>query len=187
VNFPKINYQTTQLAGYNFLTSSDFSKSNFRIGEINLKNHDPSPSGLQLDCPEIVENYSSLTASVPEEIFAPLDQAGLTPRNQLNVPLTLSKLIYGNNFITSYAVDLNFPAPLYSCSTNQVTLNDFEYFAPEPSHGDAGTNTVREFSGSFVSYSFFEPEADLNRLPAGSANEAEAGQELRVGSFGIFY
>ena len=187
VNFPKINYQTTQLAGYNFLTSSDFGKSNFQIGEINLKNHDPGPSGLQLDCSEIVEQSSSLTASVPELIFAPMDQSMITPGNQLNVPLSLTKLIYGDNFITSYSADLNYPAPLYSCSTNKVVLNDFEFFDAEATHGDVGSNSVREFSASFVSYGFFETDADLNRLPAGSANEADSGQELRTGSFGIFY
>lgn len=186
ISHPKIVYQTTQLPGLNYLQSTDFSKSNYLIGEINLKNHDPSPSGLNMDCQEIVEESASLTPA-PVQVFTPIDMATLVLGNQLNIPLALTRLIYGDNFITSYAVNNNFAAPLYSCSTNKVVLNDFEYFASEASHGEIGTNTVREFSGSFVSYSFFESDTDLNRLPAGSANQNDAGQELRTGSFGVFY
>lgn len=185
-SFPKIFYQTTQLAGLNYLQSTDFSKNNYQIGEINLKSHDPSPSGLNMDCQEIVEDYATLTPA-PVQVFTPINMNTITLGDQLNIPLALTRLVYGDNFITSYVVNNNFAAPLYACSTNKVVLNDFEFFAPETSHGEVGTNSVREFAGSFVSYSFFESDADLNRLPAGSANENEAGQELRVGSFGVFY
>lgn len=187
ISFPKIFYQTTQLAGFNLLKSNDFSKSNYFIGEINLKSHDPGPSGLDMDCQEIVETYVSFPAPTPVEVFTPLDMALIAFGNQLNVPLALSKLAYGENFITSYVVNDNFAAPLYSCSTNKVTLNDFEFFAPEATHGEIGTNTGREFSASFVAYSFFEADVDVYRTPAGVATENDNGQELRVGSFGIYY
>lgn len=187
ISFPKIFYQTTQLAGFNLLKSNDFSKSNYFIGEINLNSHDPGPAGLDMDCQEIVETYVGLPAPTPVEIFNPMDMALIAFGNQLNVPLVLSKLAYGENFITSYVVNDNFSAPLYSCSTNKVTLNDFEFFAPETSHGVTGTNAGREFSASFVPYGFFEPDAVLYRTPAGLANEEDTGQELRSGSFGIFY
>lgn len=187
ISFPKIFYQTTQLAGFNLLSSNDFSKSNYFIGEINLNSHDPGPAGLDMDCQEIVETYVSLPAPTPVEIFTPMDMALIAFGNQLNVPLALSKLTYGENFITSYVVNDNFAAPLYSCSTNKVTLNDFEFFAPEATHGETGTNTGREFSASFVAYSFFEADVDVYRTPAGLATENDNGQELRVGSFGIYY
>lgn len=187
LSFPKISYQTTQLAGFHYLRSNDFSKSNYSVGEINLKSHDPGPSGRNIDCEEIVETYVTFVAPVPALVFNPLDMFGITFGNQLNVPLVLSNLDYGDNYLTSYAVNNNFAAPLYSCSTNKVTLNDFEYFAPEASHGDVGTNASREFAGSFVAYGFFEEDAVVHRGPAGNASENDSGQELRVGSFGIFY
>jgi hypothetical protein len=187
VSFPKIYYQTTQLAGYNYLASDDFSKSNFWIGQINIKTHDPGPAALNLDCQDIIEGYYSLPAPVAKVVFNPINMAGINSGNQLNVPLMLDKLAYGINFITSYVVNNNFASPLYSCSTNKVTLNDFDLFVPEASHGEQGTNEVREFSGSFVAYSFFEDDTDLHRTPAGVASIQDTDQELRTGSFGIFY
>lgn len=187
INFPKVFYQTTQLSGYNLLRSNDFSKPDFWIGEINLKTHDPGPAALNLSCQDIVEDFLIFPAPSAVKIFDPMDMAFIGSGSQLNVPLVLAKLDYGENFITSYVVNNNHAAPLYSCSTNKVTLKDFDYFLPEVSHGDVGTNFGREFSGSFVAYSFFEPEPVVFRTPAGSANEDNSGQELRVGSFAVFY
>lgn len=187
VSFNKIFYQTTQLAGEHYLRSNDFSKSNYWIGEINLKANDPGPLGLNMDCQDIVENYVTLPAPTPATLFTQMHMAPIAFGLQLNVPLQLSKLIYGDNFLTSYVLNDNFAAPLYSCSTNKLTLSDFEFFAAEASHGETGTNQVREFSGSFVAYGFFEPYATVYRGPAGAATEDDSGQELRLGSFGIFY
>lgn len=187
VSLPKIFYQTTQLEGLHYLRSSDFAKSNFSIGEVNLKTHDPGPSGLNMSCDDIIQNYVTLPAPAPVAMFATLDMSGISVGDQLNVPMPLSKLDYGENFITSYAVNDNIVPGLTSCSTNKITLEDFEFFDLEIAHGDDGTNTVREFSGSFVPYGFFEAPAQLNRTPAGSSTEDESGQELRTGSFGIFY
>ncbi len=181
ISFPKINYQTTQLAGLNLLHSSDFSQPNHLIGEINLKSHNPGPNGLNMDCQEIVENYVGLSSPAASVVFDPMDMLGIGSAVQLNVPLMLAKLDYGENFLTSYIVNNSFSSPLYSCSTNKVKLNDFEFFAFEDSHAEV------EFAGSFVGYNFFEADADVHRTPAGSASQSDNGQELRVGSFGIYY
>lgn len=187
LTFPKVHYQTTQLAGSYELLSNDFGKSNYWVGGINLKTHDPGPSGLNMDCQEIVETYVTLPAPTPSVVFNPMDMALINFGDKLIVPLQRSSLMYGENFVTSYVLNDNYAAPLYSCSTKKISLKDFEYFAQESSHGEAVTNQVRQFSGSFVAYSFFEPDATVFRGPAGVATEEDAGQELRLGSFGIFY
>lgn len=187
LTFPKVHYQTTQLTGSYELLSNDFGKSSYWVGGINLKTHDPGPSGLNMDCQEIVETYVTLPAPTPSVVFNPMDMALINFGDKLIVPLQRSSLIYGENFVTSYVLNDNYAAPLYSCSTKKISLKDFEYFAQESSHGEAVTNQVRQFSGSFVAYSFFEPDATVFRGPAGVATEEDAGQELRLGSFGIFY
>lgn len=187
ITFSKLFYQTTQLPGSNYLRSNDFSKSGYNMGEINLKSHDPGPSGLNLDCPDILKTYSTFSSPSPSVIFNLLDMLGIGLGQEVKVPLEVSKLDYGDNYLTSYVVNNNFAAPLYACSTNKITLSDFDYFVPEISHGESGTNAGREFSASFVSYGFSEADANINRTPAGAVNEEDNGQELRLGSFGVFY
>lgn len=187
VTHTKIQYQTTQLPGRHTIDSNDFGQANFWLGEINLKSHDPGSGGLNLSCQEIVENHSSLTSPSPQEVFTPMDMALIASGSQVEVPVSTAELAYGDNFLTSYILDDNYAAPLYSCSTNKIILKDFEFFAIESCHGDAGTNQVREFSGAFTSYGIFEQASVIPRAPAGSATEEQNTQELRVGSFAVFY
>ena len=187
VTHNKTHYQTTQLSGIHDVNSSNFGETNFWLGQINLKSHDPGTSGLNLTCEQIVQNYSTLTSPAPLEMFTPMDMALIAPASTVEVPLSSSQLAYGDNFITSYILNDNYASPLYSCSTNKIILNDFDFFAVESCHGDPGTDEVREFSGSFTPYGFFEQASVLPRAPAGSAIEEQNTQELRVGSFAIFY
>lgn len=187
VSVPKNHYQTTQLPGVHYLQTNHFGETGFTIGELNLKHHDPGPLALNMTCSDIVTSYSALTLPSPEEMFSALLTSSVPAGNQLNVPYPLSKLVYGNNFITSFVTNKKYAADLHSCSTNKVVISDFELFSLEASHGETGTNSVREFSGGFTGYSFFETETNLNRTPAGASVQEEAGQELRTSSFGIFY
>lgn len=183
-------YQTTELTGVSAIASNDFGLPGFGAGQINMKHNDPGASGLNLACDEIATNYVTYPAPAPLSILDLFDTSGIANTDQIDVPLVLADLEYGDNFITSYMKNSNYAAPLYSCSTTKVRLEDFDYFQADSSHGEDGTNTVREFAGGFTAYGFFEPElADpmLPRSPAGVSAEETSGERLESGIFSIFY
>jgi hypothetical protein len=190
VAHPQIYYQTTQLAGKSIINSSEFGKVGFNIGQINLKTHDPGPAAENLDCDQIIANYVTLPTPNPLAVLSPFDVSLDNPAVQIEIPLRLDQLDYGDNFITSYIANNNFVAPIYACSTSKIVLNDFEFFQEELAFGDVGDNSVREFTGGFSSYGFFEDEATFltaSRAPAGVNIEDQTGQKLEYGLFGIFY
>lgn len=184
---PVIFYQTTELPGQGHIASDDFGKINFGVGMLNLMKNDPGPSGMNLDCDEIVTNYVTYPAPTPIEILSFFNTSGVPNTSQLDVPIILNHLGYGENFLTTYIRDNNNAAPVYSCSTTKVTLEDFPYFQADISHGEDGSNSVREFEAGFVAYGFFEEEANIYRGPAGSSSEEASGQKLESGLFQIFY
>ncbi len=186
LNFPKTLYQTTQLEGHHFLGSNDFGKTNYTVGEFNFKNYDPA-FNVKGNCEDIFENFVELQALNPSPLLNPFDMSLLSWENQLKIPLSLNDLNYGENFIASFVANNNYDLPLYACSANKITLMDFDFFAFEASHGDDGADQLKDDSGSFVAYGFFESDPDIHRDPAGLSIEEKSGQELRVGSFGIFY
>lgn len=180
-------YQTTELPDLSYVTSNDFGKVGYEIGQVNLKDHDPGISGENLDCEEIVTNNSSLTSpdALITQIF--MDVSGLDSSMQVEIPLHPTQLHYNNNYVTSYIVNNNHAIPLYSCSTTLVRLLDFDFFASDAISGDAGTNQVREFTAGFTPYGFFEEEANTYRGPAGVSNSNVADQHLETGLFEIFF
>ena len=184
---PVIFYQTTELPGQGHIASDDFGRINFGVGMLNLMQNDPGPSGMNLDCDEIVTNYVTFPAPAPVEILSFFNTSGVPTTSQLDVPLILNHLGYGENFLTTYIKDNNHAAPLYSCSTTKVTLEDFPYFQADIYHGEEGSNSVREFEAGFVAYGFFEEETNIYRGPAGSSSEDTSGQKLESGLFQVFY
>lgn len=184
VNHPQTFYQTTQLSGRSFLKSNDFEKLNFEMGQISLKSNNPGSAA----CEEIVTNYVSLPAPAPAVVLSPLDMSTINLSQQANVPFSLNHLTYGDNFITSYVVNKNYATPLYACSTTKINLSDFEYFQADVSQASAVASNVREFSGEFTVYGFFEPDiTNPSRGPAGSSSEDQDGRSLKSGLFGIFF
>lgn len=183
----KIYYQTTELEGETNIASDDFGKLNFGVGVLNLYSNDPGPSGLDQTCEEVVTNYVTYPAPTPISILNFFDTSAIAATSQLDIPLRLDQLQYGDNFITTYIKDTNNAAPIYSCSTAKVKLEDFDYFQAMVAHGDTGTNSVREFSGGFSPYGFFEDETTVYRGPAGLSSEDSGGQKLETGLFGVFY
>lgn len=184
VTHPRTTYQTTELAGISYLASNDFSKENYYIGQINLKSHDPGPDGNDLTCEQIMNDYSSFTSPLVSMTLALYDMMGLSPSQQIEVPLNLTQLVYGANHITSYVVNQNYVSPLYSCSTTKVVLNDFEYYQVESVHREIGTGGVQEFTGGFQAYGFIDEDADeAMRAPASVSGEAD----LETGMVEIFY
>lgn len=186
VAHPKRYYQTTELSGMSHLASDMFGRVNFGVGVINLTSNDPGPSGLNLGCDEIVDNYMSFPGA-SKLVLDFFHTAGIAPTDQLNVPLRLDQLSYGDNYITTYMVDQNFVAPLYSCSTTRVRLQDFDYFQADASHAVPGTNAVREFSGGFNGYGFFEADTEVYRGPAGVGTSTLQEEVLETGLFSVFY
>jgi len=187
VYFSKTQYQSTQLYENHFLTSTDFSKSNFEGGVINLKSHNPNLEDLNFECHEVIQNYSSLIEPSPEALLLPFDLSTKSLGNELIIPLDRNKLFYGDNFIFSYIVNNNFENPLYSCTKNKIVLNDFLFFSSEVTHTNFNSDGVREFSGSFSPYSFFVEKDQTFRPPTGASNAENNLQELRTGSFSVFY
>jgi hypothetical protein len=187
VGHTKIFYQTTELDGTSFISSQDFGKPNFSVGQINLKSHDPGPVGLNYNCDDIIANYVNLPLPTPITVLPLFDVSLISVNSQVQIPLRIDQMDYGDNFITSYIENNNFVAPLYSCSTTMVNLDDFEYFQSDASQGDIGSNSVREFEGEFASYGFFEADAVVYRGPAGVNTEEKTGQNLKSGMFGMFY
>ncbi|HXH29770.1 MAG TPA: hypothetical protein VNJ01_03050 [Bacteriovoracaceae bacterium] len=183
--FPKSVYQTTQLNGSLKVSSANFGTAAVSTGVINLKSHNPGVTGLNMSCEDIVEGYQTLPVPFPSEILAATDVSAFTTAQQLAVFLTLPKLFYGDNFITSYVQDTTYGVS-YSCTTSNVILEDFPYFHADATHGVEAVNGIREFSGGFHSMGFFEA-TNVSRGPAGSAVEEKVGQELRSGLFGVFY
>lgn len=189
VSHEKIFYQTTELIGTSFISSTDFGKANHSVGQINLKNHDPGPGDLNYNCDEIIANYVSLPSPFPLEVLTLFDVSLAPLASQVEIPLRLDQLDYGDNFITSYIENNSFVAPLYSCSTTKVNLDDFEYFQADVSQGEPGDNSVREFEGGFSSYGFFEATIanETTRAPAGENAEENSGENLKSGMYGMFY
>jgi hypothetical protein len=164
-------YQTTQLHGLSVLSSTKFGSADYTVGQVNTRAIDPGPSGLDLSCPALIESFTSMTP-LPIETFAPVSMSGFTPTEQIEIFLQVPRLVYGSNFITSYAVHANY-VERAACSTTNITLKDFDYF---------------EMSANLSPYGFFEADVtQLNRGPAGSSLEAIDGQELRSGLFSVFY
>ncbi len=178
-------YQTTELSGSSSIESNDFGKMNFDVGQINLLTHDPGPAGLNTNCEDLVLNYGSLTTPAPL-VLDHMDASTLSPSELLNLPLHRGDLAYGDNYVLSFMADHSSTPSLYSCSTTKIRLFDFNYFQMGVTHGDVGTDHVREFEGGFSAYGFFE-ESDVYRSPAGESSENKGGQKLETGLFSIFY
>lgn len=182
VDHKRTTYQTTELAGMSFLTSNDFSKTGYSIGQINLKSHDPGPSGLNLNCAEIMDEYSSFTSPLVSMTLTLYSMLGILPSQQIEVPLNLNQLEYGSNYITTYVVNQVYSSPMYSCSTTNVVLNDFEFYQTDSFHREIGGSGQQEFTGGFQSYGVFSPDEGM-RAPASVSGEAD----LEVGMVEIFY
>ncbi len=187
VTHPKIQYQTTELLGRAIVTSNNFADAGFELAQINLKSHDPGPAGLNYDCDDIVANAASLVTPVPATILGPLSAASFTVAQQVENLLDTTKLVYGDNFITTLMSNVNFADESHSCATTKVVLQDFDYFQASPIQAQAGSATVREFEGGFSAYGFFEESNDVYRGPAGISVKVTGDQELRSGILGVFY
>ncbi|HXH32136.1 MAG TPA: hypothetical protein VNJ01_15130 [Bacteriovoracaceae bacterium] len=185
IQLARIQYQTTELPSSPMLTTSDdFGSDTYHMGIINFKSHDPFILGMA--CPEMIENFSTMTAPVPQEILGPLTLSSITLGDTYEINFLKSHLSYGPNFVATYVAN-DFWVDVSKCETENITLKDFEYFQAESSHAAVGSNTVSEFSGGFYPFGFFEAPMDINRLPAGSSTDPQTDQELESGIFSVFY
>jgi hypothetical protein len=183
----KVFYQTTELAGRMSLASTDFGNNNYSGGAINLKNHDPGISGLNWNCDDAFNNYSTLNTSAPSVLLPDMNVAGVSSASQINVDFDSPQMIYGENHIMSYMRNNLFSELVLACSFSKVTLYDFPYFSESPSHGETGTNQVREFAGGFSHIGFFEAESTLYSGTVGTSASTNGSQELKSGLFKTFY
>lgn len=180
-------FQTTELEGVMNLTSAEFGDPSFSVGILNLKSHDPGPSGMDWDCNSIMADYPTLSAPTPLVMLNDQPADSFLAGTQINVFLRSLNLGYGLNYLTSYVKNNNFVEPVTACSTTPVMLEDFAHFDFMPTQATPGTNDVREYAGGFTHLGFFEPETTLYRGPAGSSSETVSDQEIETNLFGIFY
>jgi hypothetical protein len=80
---PKVFYQTTELAALTYISSNDFGKPAHYAGVINLKENDPSPTGLNLSCTDIINTFTSLSGA--EQVITPLATAPLSTLDEIEV------------------------------------------------------------------------------------------------------
>lgn len=184
--YTKTHFQTTTLNKLAIITSSDFGNDEFKVGQINSQNI--NPTALPQTCGEFVESIATI-APTHIDMLASTNMGSYDISEQVEIFLRRPELSYGNNYLTSYAIHVNY-VEKFACSTTNVVLQDFEYFTQEPMIGESESATVREFSGGFSSIGYFEPgitEIPVNRLPAGSNSESTSTQELESGLFGLFF
>ena len=181
----QLYYQTTELADMSYVSSYDFGKPGYSIGQINLRNRNPGPDGDDLSCDEIINQYSSFASPAAFVTQILMDVSGLNSlTDQVEIPLQLE---YSDNYITNYMVNNNLAVPVYACSNSRIKLEDFEFFTNEPISGETGTVSVREFSAGFTPYGFFEDDVTVYRGPAGVGNQVVSQQKLESGLFEVFY
>jgi len=186
LQFPQIYFQTTQLKTSYYLNSNDFGKNYFEANAINFKQQDPSQSNLDLNCQDIAESFISGNSPGSTSILNSFDLANISTQQQLAIPLNPSDLEYGDNFLFTYLINLNYAEPLFSCSINKIVLDDFNFFNSEISN-QSSSASAGSLSGSFVPFNFFNSEPQSGETSSGVARSENSGQQLRFGSFGIFY
>lgn len=184
---PKTFFQTTELSGETFITSTDFGKASYYAGQINFRSTDPTAAGLNYSCTEIAENDHLSLSPIPITTLSLFDISGLLPTNEIIIPFREDKLDYGINFLSSYIKNNSYVVPLYSCSTTQIVLEDFNYFESTMAQASAGDNNVREFEGQFSSFGFFEEDVQVFRGPAGESTNEKSGTYLESGLLSVFY
>lgn len=181
----KTHIQTTQLDGSMILKSNNFGSNHHAMGVINLKSHDPSPSGLNMNCTDIVSNHASLTSPTPYYILTEMNVSAFSPSSQMNLFLTENGLTYGENNLAVYMKSMLYSFPQYSCSTSKLNLEDFNYVQTLPVNITTGNDNA-ELYGGFTSLSTIETDPGLYRGPASEVGDTPT-QELRTGLISIFF
>lgn len=180
------NYvQTTQLDAPLKLRSSDFGSNHHSVGIINLKTHDPSPSGLNLSCQDIVEDHATLSSPSTLNIFPETSVVAYSPSTELNMSLAESSLIYGKNNLTSYLKSTLYAVPKYTCSQTELTLEDFYYSQTLPIDVLAAADTSI-LMGGFDYLAPIDSTPSVYRGPASDVDPSST-QEIRTGLWSIFF
>lgn len=180
-------WQTGQLSAQMSFVSDNFGSPNLEAGILNLLTNNISPSGLNLTCEQIVENYTTLTTPAPLVVMPAMAVDSLSPTIQLDVWLTSAQLNYGDNYVTTHLKNNNYGSESFACSTTKLVLEDFDFFTEEATQvtNEVGLNGY--LLGGLTTFGHFEEDSILNRSPAGSMIDVRQDQELRTGMLGIFF
>ena len=179
VSFPKINIQTSQLPFTNNTQSTDFGLSNHYYHQINFKEHDPTASGLNWSCSDMLNNHGTLTTPSVEVIQSDYDVSGLLITDQIDQSVDMPKLVPGDNYIVTILEDR--ARNLSSCQTQNIQIADF-FISQFTATGSTPTvSGIRTTSGGFVGLGHFQ--AVPNNSDKGSS---ENTQSTRVNKKNIF-
>ncbi|EQC52410.1 chitobiase/beta-hexosaminidase C-terminal domain-containing protein [Bacteriovorax sp. DB6_IX] len=181
VNFPKLQLQTTELPLSNNTQSLSFGKPQHFYHQFNFKSHNPTSSGLNWSCEDIVSNYVSLSSPPVAIIQDDFDISVLSVSDQINQSVDLARLEVGDNYIVTVIEDRSLNA--FTCQTQNIEIVDFPIQSFSASGPTPVSGSVREFSGQFQSYSHFQSPPSLTN--SGSSKNQKVGLILEHGQMTI--
>lgn len=152
--FPKQYVQTTEAPIVTKTQSLDFGKENHYFSQYNFFGHNPTSTGMNWSCDDIITNYAGLTAPSVLQIDENFATNGLNPSSEIEQIINTSGLSYGENFIATVLEDRS--RYLTSCETQRVVLRDFKLFSFLGVDETPIVSGVRRTQGGFVGYSYFE-------------------------------
>jgi hypothetical protein len=123
VNFPKINIQTTQLPLKSEVHSIDFGKNDFYYHQINFKSHNPTSSGLNWSCRQLLDDHTSLTLPSTATIESNFTLSSVLSGNHIDQNIDLPRLAPGDNYIITFIE--NRSNSIVSCQTQKIIVKDF--------------------------------------------------------------
>jgi len=181
VNFPKLQLQTTELPLLNHTQSLSFGKPQHFYHQYNFKSHNPTSSGLNWSCADIVSNYSSLATPAVAIIQGSFDISVLSVADQINQSVDLARLEVGDNYIVTVIEDRS--RNVFTCQTQNIKIADFPIQSFSASGATPVSGTIREVSGQFQSYGHFQSPPTLTS--SGSSESDKVGQVLEHGQMTI--
>lgn len=183
VNYPKIILQTSQLPFENHTYSTDFGKDNFYYHQINLKNHNPTSSGLGWSCSQIFYKYQTLVSPSPTIIQNNYSISSLGLNEKIDQKVDMARLEIGNNYMVTFIE--NRDAGTFSCQTQNIKINDFFISSFTGTGTTPIISGVKKTSGGFGAYGVFQ------RTPAsistGSQKNEQSEKVLQSSLVDILY
>ncbi len=184
IDFSKLFLQTTEAPLITKTQSEDFGKIEHFYSQYNLKAHDPTPSGLNWNCEEILDNYSALVSPDALVIDEHFDTSGLLFDAQIEQNVSISGLDYGNNYVSTVFVDEGRTPASFMCTTQNIILSDFELFSFTGTDSTEVVAGVRKTQGGFTGYSHFESTPSATQS-SGLAENSQTNAILETNFFTI--
>lgn len=183
VNYPKVVLQTSQLPFVNYTYSTDFGRENFYYHQVNLKNHNPTSSGLGWSCSQIFYNYSSLLSPNATVIQNNYSLSGLGTSEKIDQKVDMARLQIGSNYIVTIIENRN--AGTFSCQTKNIKINDFFIATFTGTGATPIISGIKKTTGAFGAYGVFQRTPAS--ISAGSQKNEQSEKVLQSTLVDIIY